>query len=212
MTTVRSVSQGELATVTAQADSSDVVVWLTRLGGPSIGATAERRQLVQKRKHFSPHLIVVRVGTAVEFPNQDPFFHNVFSLFEGKRFDLGLYEAGTTRTVVFNRPGISYIFCNIHPDMSAVVVALETPYFGISDRSGTITIPNVPLGRYEMKIWHERVLPETLSSLTRTIQVSGSATSLGVLHLPKERNLLQTHKNKYGRDYDPVSAESTYPR
>src|SRR5207244_5963197 len=87
-----------------------------------------RAQLLQKKKSFSPHMVVIQVGSAVEFPNQDPFFHNVFSLFEGRRFDLGLYEAGATRSVVFNRPGISYIFCNIHPEMSAVVVTLKTPY------------------------------------------------------------------------------------
>ena len=70
------------------------------------------------------------MGAVVQFPNHDPFFHNVFSLFEGKRFDLGLYEAGSSRNVSFDRPGISYIFCNIHAEMSAVVIAcrlLTTP-------------------------------------------------------------------------------------
>ena len=66
-------------------------------------------------------------GSSVEFPNRDPWFHNVFSLFNGKRFDLGLYEAGSTRTVHFDREGISFIFCNIHPEMSAVIVVLRTP-------------------------------------------------------------------------------------
>src|SRR3974377_550595 len=135
-------------------------VWLMPLNasGEEIAATnppptGPPPRLVQRKKSFSPHLLVVPVGTAVDFPNHDPFFHNVFSLFEGKRFDLGLYEAGATRTVVFNRVGISYIFCNIHPEMSAVVIALKTPYYGISDRAGTIAIPNVPAGRYELHVW-----------------------------------------------------------
>ena len=81
--------------------------------------------LRQKNKAFEPHLLVVTIGSNVEFPNDDPWFHNVFSLFNGKRFDLGLYEAGTTRTVHFEREGVSYIFCNIHPEMSAVVVVLS---------------------------------------------------------------------------------------
>ena len=68
-------------------------------------------------------MLVVPVGSVVAFPNRDPFFHNVFSLFEGKRFDLGLYEAGSTRDVLFDKPGVSYIFCNIHAEMSAVVIA-----------------------------------------------------------------------------------------
>lgn len=101
-------------------------------------------RLVQRNKSFEPHVLVVPVGSVVEFPNQDPFFHNVFSLFEGKRFDLGLYEAGTTRNVVFDKPGISYIFCNIHSEMSAVVIAVGSPYYGISDQRGRVSIPNVP--------------------------------------------------------------------
>jgi hypothetical protein len=145
----------------------------------------------------------------VEFPNQDPFFHNVFSYFEGKRFDLGLYEAGATRTVVFNKVGISYIFCNIHPEMSAVVIALKTPYYGISDRAGTIAVPNVPAGRYELHVWHERVLPETLNALTRAIVVSDTSNSLGIIRLTERRSL--SHKNKYGHDYDPLPAGTAYP-
>jgi hypothetical protein len=85
---------------------------------------AQTPRLVQKNKSFEPHILVIPAGSMVEFPNHDPFFHNVFSLFEGKRFDLGLYEAGTSRMVRFDRPGISYIFCNIHPEMSAVIITL----------------------------------------------------------------------------------------
>src|ERR1019366_9401045 len=71
--------------------------------------------LKKKNKAFEPHLIVVTKGSTADFPNRDPWFHNVFSLFNGKRVDLGLYEAGTSRTVHFDREGVSYIFCNIHP-------------------------------------------------------------------------------------------------
>ena len=138
----------------------------------------------------------------MEFPNHDAFFHNVFSLFEGKRFDLGLYEAGSTRTVVFDREGISYIFCNIHAEMSAVVVALKTPHYGASDRKGTIIISNVPPGRYEMHVWDERALPEHLAALTRTLEISESSRSLGVLRLAEQRSLLLSHKNKYGQEYE----------
>jgi len=190
------------------ADSSSAVVWLTPIGNSAALQPALPQahvQLLQKKKTFSPHLLVVPVGTPVEFPNQDPFFHNVFSLFEGKRFDLGLYEAGSSRSVVFNREGVSYIFCNIHPEMSAVVVALKTPYHGISDRSGLVTIQNVSPGMYDMEVWHERVLPEILSSAKRRLEISSAANSLGTIHLPEKRNLSQTHKNKYGRDYDSTT-------
>src|ERR1700761_7086085 len=89
--------------------------------------------LMQKNRMFTPHLLVVPVGSEVFFPNADPFFHNVFSLFNGKRFDLGLYEAGTTKAVKFTHEGVSYIFCNIHPEMSAVIVTLSTPLYAIAD-------------------------------------------------------------------------------
>ena len=153
----------------------DAVVWLTpteRGEQAHHDPAPQHLQLVQRNKSFSPHILVVQVGESVEFPNKDPFFHNVFSLFEGKRFDLGLYESGTSRKVVFDREGISYIFCNIHSDMSAVVVALQTPYYGITDPEGRIAIPNVPPGRYQLRIWQERAVPESLQVLTRTILIS----------------------------------------
>jgi hypothetical protein len=159
-------------------------------------------KLVQHNKSFEPHLLIVPVGAVVQFPNHDPFFHNVFSLFEGKRFDLGLYEAGSTRNVSFDRPGISYIFCNIHAEMSAVVIALDTPYYSVSTSKGEVVIPDVPVGRYQVHLWYETALPETLKALTREINVSQSSSSLGVLQVPAEQ-AVTAHKNKYGMDYDP---------
>ena len=160
-------------------------------------------QLVQKNKSFAPHVLVVPVGSVVEFPNRDPFFHNVFSLFEGKRFDLGLYEAGTSREVRFDKPGVSYIFCNIHAEMSAVVIALDTPYYAVSTAQGEIVIPNVPAGHYTLRMWSEAALPEALSALKRDVTVSDNNSNLGVLRLSAASLPLQ-HKNKYGRDYEPV--------
>ncbi|HYR41596.1 MAG TPA: hypothetical protein VER98_01120 [Terriglobia bacterium] len=200
-------------------DPSGAVVWLTPAGdsariqsAPAQPPPAQPRvQLLQKKKSFSPHMVVIQVGSPVEFPNQDPFFHNVFSLFEGRRFDLGLYEAGTSRSVVFNRPGVSYIFCNIHPEMSAVVVTLKTPYYAISDQDGLIAITKVPAGTYDLEVWHERALPESLNSLKRRIAVSAISNSLGILHLTEQRNFSQLHKNKYGRDYDnPIPNAPVY--
>jgi plastocyanin len=223
---VANVCSGQQVTVTGRIelfrdgiaqhqDSSDAVVWLTPLGDsgePQAVAGSPRQQLVQKNKSFLPHVLVLRVGVPVAFPNKDPFFHNVFSLFEGKRFDLGLYEAGSSRTVVFDREGISYIFCNIHADMSGVVLAVKTPYYGTSDRRGVIAIPNVPLGKYELRVWHERALPESLDILTHAILISEASHSFGVLRLTEQRNRSQAHKNKYGQDYDnPTPTVPVYP-
>ncbi len=99
----------------------NVVVWLTpqdRAGKAAI-APRKRAQLVQRDKSFEPHVLVVRTGDTVDFPNRDPFFHNVFSLFDGKRFDLGLYEAGATNSARFDRAGVSFLFCNIHPEWTS---------------------------------------------------------------------------------------------
>ena len=189
--------------------AGNVVVWLTPADSSdsSFGQAMRRARLTQHNKSFEPHVVVVPVGSVVEFPNHDPFFHNVFSLFEGKRFDLGLYEAGTTRDVHFDKPGISYIFCNIHPEMSAVVLAVETPYFGISDQRGQVVIPNVPSGRYILHVWYEAALPETLSALARDVTVSETASTLGLLRLT-EVVLPQTHKNLYRRDYEPPAPDN----
>jgi plastocyanin len=200
---------------TGAADSA--VLWLVPVEGSSdrslpAAAVYPHPQLLQKNKRFQPHLLVVPVGSVVEFPNHDPFFHNVFSLFEGKRFDLGLYEAGSTKEVLFDKPGVSYIFCDIHAEMSAVIIALTTPYYGISDRRGQVLIPHVPPGRYALHIWYEAALPEQLNAMTREIALSENNSSFGVLRLAAA-NRRETHKNKYGQDYDPPTPDnSTYPR
>jgi len=199
--------------------SSPTVVWLLPLGpngeeaAGEPGHPAQLPRLVQKNKSFSPHLLVVPVGTGVVFPNHDPFFHNVFSLFDGKRFDLGLYEAGSERVVRFDRPGISYIFCNIHPEMSAVVIALNTNWYAISDAGGQIHVSGVPLGRYRMHVWNERALPEALAALSRIVTVTSDTVSLGTLRIAENVDATVAHKNKYGRDYDPANpANPVYPR
>ena len=196
-------------------DASDAVVWLTPVGAVLDIPKQEPSQipkLIQKDKAFHPSLIVIPVGGKVEFPNHDPFFHNVFSLFEGKRFDLGLYESGTTRFVQFDKPGISFIFCNIHAQMSAVVITLATPYYAISDSRGDISIPNVPPGRYELQIFHPGVTPDELRSMSREITVGPGSNSVGSFTLA-ESDVTLAHKNKYGRDYDPPQPDSpAYPR
>jgi len=191
---------------------ADVVVWLTPLkpdGRPAATGHAGPFRLVQKDKMFTPHLLVVPRGSSVEFPNQDPFFHNVFSLFEGKRFDLGLYEAGTSRMVRFDRPGISYIFCNIHPEMSAIVITITTPFYAISNGDGQLNVPNVPLGRYLLHIWSEGMGPENAQPVTREITISENSSSLGVIKVPAATGQRMAHKNKYGRDYDEPTPDSS---
>ncbi len=181
------------------------VVWLTPLGENGEVRKADPTsgfRLVQKNKSFDPHVLVVPVGSVVEFPNRDPFFHNVFSLFEGKRFDLGLYEAGTSRMVHFDRAGVSYIFCNIHPEMSAVVITVTTPLYAISNAAGQFSIGDVPFGRYTLHIWSEHGSPEASEMPSREITISEDSPSLGVIRVPGSNTQTLAHKNKYGREYD----------
>jgi len=177
------------------------VLWLQPLQ-PELSRTVApgRFTLQQKNKTFVPHLLVVPLGSSVAFPNTDPFFHNVFSLFDGKRFDLGLYEAGSTRSVLFSREGISYIFCNIHSEMSAVVVTLSTPFYAIADAKGDFRIQGVPNGDYNLHIWVEGERQSALDKQTRRVHVSGEVTALGEIQSDEPEN--EQHLNKYGRPYD----------
>jgi len=187
------------------SDASNVVIWLKPVdhsGGEVASADPGRKrmQLVQRNKSFQPHLLVVPVGSVVDFPNRDPFFHNVFSLFEGKRFDLGLYEAGSTRDVRFDKPGISYIFCNIHPQMSAVVVVLKTRYFAVTDPDGNFQISHVPPGHYKIVMWYELATEGELKSVEKEVDVlrGDNEISQVVLH---SSDAPPEHMNKEGEPY-----------
>jgi plastocyanin len=205
------ISQATATNVSRTAkiqDASNVAVWLTALdrtvrADPVSASLENPPQLVQRNKTFEPHVLIVPVGTVVEFPNKDPFFHNIFSLYDGRRFDLGLYESGTKRSVRFDRPGVSFLFCNIHAEMSAVVVSVDTPYFGLSDRNGNVTIRNVPDGHYQMSVWYERSSPEHLKELARVVTISDSSRKIGPFEVLENPTFTPTHKNKYGLDYVP---------
>jgi plastocyanin len=222
-TTVRGrveVTGIEGARKTRHGEIPVTVVWVTPMteagGDPAAlpsppAAQRQNLRLIQKNKSFDPHILVAPAGAVVEFPNHDPFFHNVFSLFEGKRFDLGLYEAGTSRKVRFDRPGISYIFCNIHPEMSAVVITIAAPFYAISNADGQLSLTGVPYGRYMLHVWSEGMGPETEEPLTREITIAENASSLGVIHVPKANGQHMAHKNMYGREYDePTPNNSVY--
>lgn len=182
------------------------VIWLEPMPGTPASSFLPhgRYTLLQKNRMFMPHLLVVPVGSIVAFPNADPFFHNVFSLFDGKRFDLGLYEAGSSKELPFTRPGISYIFCNIHPEMSGVILALSTPLYAVADSAGTFLLRDVPPGDYKLFFWVEGVPQATLNGLTRNVHIPPVATDLGALHVPMAPQPLAGHTNKFGKPYDPT--------
>jgi plastocyanin len=132
--------------------AADVLVWLDAPGTEAV-AKAAPVVLDQRNLSFTPRVLAVRVGTTVEFPNNDRVFHNVFSFRDGRRFDLGLYPVGSSRRVTFDKPGLSRIYCNIHPNMAAYVMAVDSAYFAVSDRSGTFRIAAAPTGTYRYYAW-----------------------------------------------------------
>ncbi len=180
-----------------------IVAWLTPLNPTETRPPQPTHSytLLQKNKQFTPHLLVVPTGSNVEFPNLDPFFHNVFSLFNGRRFDLGLYEAGSRRTVRFDHEGVSYIFCNIHPEMGAVIVSLSSPYYAISSKDGTLTIPNVPAGDYELNLWAENVAAADLAAAKQRIHIAAQNIQLPNIELKANTTATGPHLNKFGEEY-----------
>ncbi len=104
---------------------------------------------------------------------------------------------------------MSYIFCNIHPQMSAVIITAQTPYYAVTDNLGEALILGVPDGRYRLSFWSEHALPKTLSGLIREVTVSGDALRLGLIPIRATADILANHKDMYGRDYDPVIPASS---
>lgn len=150
-----------------QDERQNVVLYVERAGALSLSAdeagdpagAVPHATLRQHGERFTPHVLPVVRGTAVDFVNDDALFHNVFSLSHAKEFDLGRYPRGVAKTTVFDRPGVVQVFCHIHSDMSAVVLVLDNPYFATPDAAGHYAIPNLPAGDYTVVVWHERIRP-----------------------------------------------------
>jgi len=190
-------------------DYSGVAVWLEPIGAARPPA-AERARMLQKDKTFQPHLLIVTVGSTVEFPNLDPIFHNAFSNYDGQIFDVGLYPPGTTRSIRFSRPGIVRVFCNIHSSMSAIIVVLDTPYFAVTKADGRFEIGGVPEGEHDLKFFHERATQAALLRASRQITVGSEPVTIPAVRISEEGYLSIPHKNKYGQDYPPAADDAGY--
>ncbi len=201
------------AAVRKGLDYSGVVVWLepmlTPAPPPKPGLKA---RMEQRNKTFLPHVLAVQMGAMVDFPNFDPIFHNAFSNYNGQLFDIGLYPPGTSRSVRFGRAGVVRVFCNIHPNMSAVIVALNTPYYATTQKDGTFRIDDVPAGEYRLRVFHERATDATLTALTKTITVGAGPLVLPAVPISESGYLAIPHTNKFGHEYHtPADENSLYP-
>ncbi len=174
-------------------DLSDVVVFVDGVKAPP---RPTRVTMTMKGKSFVPRVVVVPVGGAVDFPNEDPIFHNVFSVSGDNRFDLDLYKRPKSGSWTFQHPGVARVYCNIHPQMSAVVVVRDNPYFAKAAQDGAFSIPDVPAGRYTLKAWNERA-----AEVGREIVVPAQGDVEAGLTLDASAFKRVGHKNKFGKDY-----------
>jgi plastocyanin len=159
----------------------------------------QRLTLLQKNKTFLPRVLAVPVGSTVEFPNNDGLYHNVFSLSTPQPFDLGLYRAGETRSRTFTAPGIYRVFCNIHPQMSALLVVAPTGFVTVAAADGRYML-DLPTGRFRVTALSERAGPVSVE-----VTSTQGASSVPDLTLDESQWLTARHKNKFGKDY-PAAA------
>jgi plastocyanin len=132
-----------------------IAVWLEPDNGGARASKPITATIEQRDRRFDPELLIVPVGSTVAFPNQDPIFHNIFSLSRAQSFDLGYYPKGQSRSVRFQRPGVVQVYCHVHPNMYAAVVVTDTPWFGKPGAGGTVSWKDVPPGKYRMLAWHK---------------------------------------------------------
>ena len=178
-------------------DLSDVVVYVEGARAKARPpAAAPAATITMKGKSFTPHVAVVAVGGTVEFPNEDPLLHNAFSVSGENHFDLQLYKRPKLGAFTFQHPGIVKVYCNIHPQMSAVVLVRDNPLFTKAAVDGSFTIENVPAGKYVVKAWHERG-GEAGSEVT----VTDTGTAQARFTLDGSTYKSVPHKNKFGKDY-----------
>ncbi|MGH7525767.1 MAG: cupredoxin domain-containing protein [Gemmatimonadales bacterium] len=175
-------------------DVGQAVIWLATTA--PVATPPARAEIGTAEKEFSPHVLVVPVGSTVSFPNHDPFNHNVFSLSEEHPFDLGLYGRGETRSVRFDRAGVVRVYCNVHAQMSALVVVRDNPYFGQPSTDGSFALAAVPPGNYVAHAWHERT-PE----VTRELTVPAAGIRDLALELDARGYQFKPHLNKFGQPY-----------
>jgi plastocyanin len=150
---------------------ANVLVFLTKASPVSVGLSGAKFIMDQRNLTFIPHILPVLVGSTVHFPNNDKVSHNVFSLSRAKKFNLGSYKPGDAKNVLFDKPGIVELRCDVHAEMSAYIMVMKNPYWAITDKKGNFKIPdpehmeqygikgieNLTPGRYFIRTWHEKL-------------------------------------------------------
>jgi plastocyanin len=177
---------------------NETLVWLDA-AGRAPKKPAGQFTMTTRSKTFLPHVMAVPAGSSVSFPNEDPIAHNLFSLTPGNTFDLGLYRRGAGKTHKFETPGTVNVYCNVHPNMSAVVHVMSTPYYGFTDTNGNYSF-EVPPGKYRVTAWNEQ---GGTASSDIEIKADGSVAGSTLLNIDGRNFRFVQHKNKFGKTYQP---------
>lgn len=177
-------------------DLGNTVIYLVRQGGATPRLTATNTSIAMNGRAFVPRVRVVTTGSKVDFPNQDPFSHNIFSTTPGAVFDLGLYPSGRSKDATFRRAGEFPVYCNIHPRMTAFVVAVPSSLYAMAGADGRFTIPNVPAGDYRLTVWHERA-----TKVEQVLTVAANGVALPDVALDARGFRFVQHRDKNGREY-----------
>jgi hypothetical protein len=196
---------GKVSFVTKRGQNpvvSETLVWLEPVGGRLPKVIPGKFQMVTRGKMVMPHVLAIPLGSTVDFPNDDPISHNLFSLSSNNAFDLGLYRRGSGKSMKFDTPGLVNVYCNVHPNMSAVIHVMATPYYGFTDPKGNYVIGSVPPGRYRLIAWNEQG-GQTESPIE--ITPSGTVSGNMALMLDSRNYRLTQHLNKVGKPYQAPS-------
>lgn len=177
-------------------DLGNTVIYLVSRGGATPRLSSTNTSIAMNGRAFVPRVRVVTTGSKVDFPNQDPFSHNIFSTTPGAVFDLGLYPSGRSRDATFRRGGEFPVYCNIHPRMTAFVVSVPTPYYAMAGADGRFSVSNVPAGDYTLTVWHERA-PKREQPLT----VTATGLVLPDVALDARGFRFVQHRDKNNREY-----------
>lgn len=177
-------------------DYANTVVYLEPKSGTARVAPSKVQMAINGR-NFAPRVRVVTTGSTVDYPNQDPFTHNVFSTTIGALFDLGSYGNGKSKSAEFKKAGAYPVYCNVHAKMTGYVVVVGTPWFTQASNDGRWEIPRVPAGKYTLTVWHERAP----SPVTTEVEVPAAGVASLETKLDASGYKEVAHKDKNGKDY-----------
>jgi plastocyanin len=194
-----SVVNGKVTFLTKRGQKpvvNETLVWLEPTGRTPKRPAAPF-MMTTRSKTFLPHVLAIPAGSTISFPNEDPIAHNLFSLTPGNTFDLGLYRRGPGKNHKFDVPGVVNVYCNVHPNMSAVVHVMTTPYYGFTDANGNYSF-DVPPGKYRVTAWNEQG-----GTVTSDIEVKsdGSVGGATMLTIDGRNFRFSQHLNKSGQPY-----------